>query len=51
MNFRDSLTSSHKKIKLPILCAGVLHIRILWIFPIKNVIYLSFRKFHLHRDF
>ena len=34
-------------VKVPILCVWILHIRILWIFPIKNVIYLTFEKFHL----
>ena len=30
---------------------GILHVRILWIFPIKNVAYIAFRKFHLHGVF
>lgn len=32
-------------VKVPISCAGILHIRILWVFPIKNVTYLLFEDF------
>ena len=45
-----SHTISAIALNLPIPCVGVLHIRILWICQIKNVIYLAFRKFHLHGD-
>ena len=37
--------------KVAIPWVGILHIRILCIFPIKNVIYVAFGKFHLHGDF
>ena len=51
LSAKGKMTDSEELFRVPIQCMGILHIRILWIFPIKNVAYIAFRKFHLHGVF